>query len=132
MRTASSSKMKYKRVYRCVDEWEEIRYNMWGTVVDRNGFLEKAIAFTGDHALYGKYMMRVVKEWSVSTENALTDPTISRRAWVGHAATALALRCPEDITRQAWGRLTDEQRVLANAEADRAIDWWEKHYTKHR
>jgi len=60
----------------------------------------------------------------------LTDSNLNRKAWIGHAACAMALGCPEDITREAWGRLTDEQRILANREAERAIQQWERGYAK--
>jgi len=73
-------------------------------------------------------MQRVTVEWPNSCINALTDYNLNRKAWIGHAACALALRCPEDITRQAWGLLTNEQRILANHQADRAIQSWEMRY----
>lgn len=117
--------MKQKRIYHPYTRWEEIKFNMWGDVEDRKSFLEKAIEFTGDHKRYGRYMRKIVREWKYSCENALTDPMLNKRAWVGHAACARAIRCPEDITRKAWGFLTDEQRILANAEAERAIQIWQ-------
>lgn len=123
---------KLKRVYHPYWNWEEINFNMWGTVSNRKAFLEKAERFTGDHKKYGRFMMRVIREWPVSCENALTDNSINKKAWVGHAACALALGCPEDITREAWGRLTSEQQLLANKEADRAIKTWEYNYLKDR
>lgn len=104
---------------------------MWGTVNDRKASLKNAIEFTGNHELYGSYMLRVINEWPISCENALTDLSINRKAWVGHAAVALALQIPEDITREAWRELTDEQRFLANKEAERAIAIWESDYRKH-
>lgn len=118
-------KKSLTRVWRPVDTWEEIKANMWGDVQDRATFLRRAILFTGNYRLYGRYMLRVVNEWPNSCENALTDMSLNRKAWVGHAACALALGCPEDITRQAWGHLTNEQRALANGQADRAISHWE-------
>lgn len=117
-----------QRVWVPIDQWEEIRFNMWGEVSNRHRFLEKAIIFTGNHRLYGKYMLRVTYEWPRSCLNALTDLSLNRKAWIGHAATALALRCPEDITRQAWGVLSDGQRLLANEQASRAIQSWEMRY----
>lgn len=114
-----------KRVWVPIDEWEEIAFNMWGDVDDHRSHLRRAVLFTGNYRLYGRYMQRVVSEWPRSCANALTDDNINRRAWVGHAACALAIRCPEYITRQAWGMLTDVQRILANREADRAILAWE-------
>ena len=122
---------RFSRVYRKYEDWEEIRFNMWGTVSNRKGSLDEAIKFTGNHKLYGKYMNRVIHEWPISCENALTDYSINRRAWVGHAACALALKIPEDITRQAWSKLTYEQQLLANKEAERAIQAWEYNYIKN-
>ena len=119
-----------KRVWHPIHNWEELESGMWDEVSNKSELLEKAIEFTGDHELYGSYMHRVINEWQISCENALTDSLLNRRAWIGHAACALALRCPEDITRKAWGHLTDEQRVLANRQADRAIKEWEYNYGK--
>jgi hypothetical protein len=101
---------------------------MWGSVSDVEAWLEKAIAFTGNHELYGGYMFRVIEEWPVSCENALTDQYINKKAWVGHAAAALAMKCPEHITRKAWRYLTDEQKFLANKQAERAIRAWQDNY----
>jgi hypothetical protein len=101
---------------------------MWGDTDCRQRYLDMAIDFTSDHELYGHYMMRVVREWPISCENALTDPHMNHKAWVGHAACALAMRCPEDIVRQAWAKITDEQKHLANQEAKRAIEFWRERY----
>lgn len=120
------------RVYHSHEKWEEIKAGMWSDVEDKKTMLQKAIEFTGDHALYGSYMMRVINEWPISCENALTDSAMNKKAWVGHAACAMAIGCPEDITRQAWGVLSDEQRFLANQEAARAIREWEHAYRKNR
>ena len=120
--------MKLKRIWLPIDTWEEIGFNMWGEVANRRLFLQRAEIFTGNHRLYGRYMQRVAVEWPNSCINALTDYNLNRKAWIGHAACALALRCPEDITRQAWGLLTNEQRILANRQADGAIQSWEMRY----
>lgn len=123
--------LKFDRVYHPFDKWEEVKFNMWGNVKDKKEYLARAIDFTANHAEYGFYMNRVVNEWPVSCENALTDYSINRKAWVGHAACALAFQCPEDIIRLAWSHLTDEQQLLANREAERAIQSWEYAYAKN-
>jgi hypothetical protein len=124
--------MKFKRVYHDYRNLEEVAHNMWGEATDNRVALEQAIAFTSDHVEYGKHMLRVVNEWPISCENALTDYNQNRKAWIGHAACALALSVPEDIVRKAWGYLTDEQRFLANREADRAIRHWEHAYAESK
>jgi hypothetical protein len=62
----------------------------------------------------------------LSCEQNLTKLDTNRKAWIGHAAVALAIQCPEDIVRQAWGFLSDEQQKLANKKAQEAIEQWEK------
>lgn len=98
---------------------------MWGRVKDRDKFLKVAIVFTGNHEAYGEAMMRVISEWPNSCLHNLSGAWQNRKAWIGHAACAIAIECPEDIVREAWGHLTEQQQVLANAEADKAIKEWE-------
>ena len=124
--------MRIKQVHHPYWHWEEINHNMWGSVSDRKSYLGMAIRFTSKPELYGHYMRIVANHWSVSCENALTDPHLNHRAWIGHAACAMALRCPEDIVREAWRHLTDEQKFLANQEADRAIAAWKHDYIKSK
>lgn len=124
--------MRIKQVHRPFWDWEEVAYNMWGEVGDKKEWFGLAVEFTGDHEIYGYFMRRVVREWPVSCENALTDPHLNRKAWVGHAACALAFRCPEDIVREAWKGLRYEQKFLANKEAERAIAIWERHYVQDK
>lgn len=126
------AKKRFKKVYHPYWLWEENQHNMWGEADDKSAMLKKAIEFTGNWKLYGMYMERVAREWHYSCENHLTDQNINRRAWIGHAACAMALKCPEDITRKAWGYLTDEQRVLADRKADEAIAVWEELYIKDK
>lgn len=94
-------------------------------------FLEAAIKFTGNAELYGKYMIRAINEWPNGCEHNLTCVGMNRQAWIGHAATCIALTSPEYITRLAWHQLTREQQDLANAQADIAIKIWEDNYAKN-
>lgn len=121
-----------KQVWHPWDKWEEVAHNMWGEAQGPKAALETAIWFTGDHKLYGSYMALVCKEWPISCENAFTDPYMNHKAWLGHAAVALAHGIPEDITRKAWGYLTDEQKLLANKEAEREVALWRERYFKDK
>lgn len=106
-------------------KWEEIHFNMWGTVDDREAYIKKTVEFTGSHCLYGIFMNMVIHSWPMSCEHNLSQVAQNRRAWLGHAACAFAFNCPEDIVRQAWWMLTDEQRKKADAQAEKAIRLWE-------
>ena len=104
-------------------EWEEIKFNMWGDVDNKKDWLDKAIKFTGDHELYGKWMLEVVKKLPNSCRHNLSKRGC-KYSWIGHAAVALAIQCPENIVREAWGRLSDEQQEKANKKAQEAIELW--------
>ena len=110
--------------------WEDIPMGRKVEAKDEDLFLQKAIEFTGNHELYGSWMMRVIEEWPISCEQNLTDDSLNKQAWIGHAACQMAIECPEYITRKAWGMLNQEQRDLANLQADRAIHEWKQRHSK--
>lgn len=117
-----------KRMYHPYTKWEEFHAGMWRDISheEEEEFLKKAIEFTGDHELYGSWMLKVVDSWKISCEHNLSDTSINRQAWIGHAACCLAIGCPEHITRRAWHCLSNEQQEKANMKADIAIEKWEK------
>jgi hypothetical protein len=114
-----------KRVYHPFWNWEDI--GMWRDVTreEHKALVSVAVAFTGDHEAYGAAMLRVVAEMPIACEHNLTAMSMNRQAWIGHAAAYLATGCPEHVTREAWGLLTDEQRMAADAKAAFAIREWE-------
>jgi hypothetical protein len=108
-------------------EWEEVAHNMWGESTNRRAALQEAVEFTGDAERYGAWMLRVVESMPLACMHNLSKRG-DKRSWIGHAAVAMAIRCPEDIVRQAWAMLTDEQRMAANAKAGEAIEYWRRKY----
>lgn len=104
-------------------ELEEAQSRMWGIVSKRSTWLRIAEIFTGDAELYGEWMMQVITDWPKSCEHNLTKSG-DKRPWIGHAAVALAIGCPEDIVRAAWGNLSQQQQDAANKKADEAIEHW--------
>ena len=119
-----------KRIYHPYWLWEEVKYNMWGSVGNRQLYLERAIIFTSNHKLYGSFMRKVIIEWKYSCEHNLSNLSQNRQAWLGHAACAYAFQCPENIVRLAWHHLTEAQRVSANKQADKYIKLWEENNAK--
>lgn len=116
-----------RQIYHHYETWEEFHAGMWRIVTSEEArqFCERAIVFTGDAVLYGSYMQRVIREWPISCEQNLSNVSMNRRAWIGHAACCLAISCPEYATRQAWKQLSPQQQDDANAQADMAILAWE-------
>ncbi|MEE9573622.1 MAG: hypothetical protein V3W20_11280 [Candidatus Neomarinimicrobiota bacterium] len=119
-----------KRIYHDYRRWEDFKNGMWRKVskTEHEKLLPIAVEFTGDHEKYGSAMMEVIQKWKYSCENNLTDSSLNKKAWVGHAACSFKLNLPECVVRSAWKLLTDEQRYLANNQADIAINMWVKKY----
>lgn len=117
-----------KRIYHHYKYWEDWINGMWRKESKEYESIniQKVIEFTGNHLKYGEAMIRVINEWKISCENNLSNVSINRKAWIGHAACCIELGYPEYLVRQAWQELTDEQRNLANKEALKAIRIWEQ------
>jgi len=119
-----------KQIYHIYERWEDFINGMWRkeTAKYEEAELPNIINFTGDCVLYGNAMLRVIKEWPISCEHNLTNVSINRRAWVGHAACCIEKGYPEIYCRSAWGLLTEQQRVDANKKADYAIEKYTFNY----
>lgn len=109
-------------------EWEDWIYGMWRKVHNEDYFLKLAVKFTGDHVRYGSAMKEVVYAWPRTMVNSLTNPSINKRAFLGHCACCFKIKCPEYIVRRAWKLLTNEQRYLADKVAQETIDEWKIKY----
>lgn len=119
-----------KRIYHPFHLWEEVEAGMWKDTPkeQEQEKIKECTEFMSDHKLFGHNMQRVIKEWKYSCENWLSFKGMNRIAWIGQAACCIALNCPEYIVRQSWGYLTEEQRQLANEQAEIAITIWEDDY----
>lgn len=124
-----------KQEYVPYNEWEDWINGMWRKLKksDESIAIKMAIAFTGNHSLYGSYMQEVSFMWPRTMLHNLTNKSINRRAFLGHCAVCYSIGIPEYITRIAWWELTNKQRSLADAEADKYIRQWERiHQSKNK
>lgn len=112
-----------KQIYIPYILWEDFHAGMWRKLPKDQEpiFLSRAIEFTGNTEIYGMAMQIVIDEWPLTMLNSLTNPGINKRAFLGHCATQWAENIPEYITRQAWYQLTQEQRTLADEQAEICI-----------
>jgi hypothetical protein len=123
----------YKRVFHHYQKCEEFVGNMWKSVPPamREGMVQASRNLMIDCKAFEAAMCRAVDEWPNSCEAALTATVINHQAWMGHAGCAINHDAPEDLTRMAWRSLNEDQQALANAAADRAIEYWEIKYAEH-
>jgi len=100
--------------------WEPEKKNIWVRDLPKfNGVY---------HLEYGSAMKEVITAWPRTMLNSLTNPSINKRAFLGHCAVSFKLGISEAITRAAWKELTDTQRYLADLVAQSTIDEWKIKY----
>jgi len=122
--------MSLYRVYYPYWDWECYKAGMWRKVnrIEYDTMLKKAISFTGNHKAYGKAMRTVISAWPNTMQHHLTNSSINRKAFIGHCAVSYKLDIPEYIVRAAWKHLTEDQRRLANIQAEKAYKIWLHEY----
>lgn len=115
-----------EQIYHQYKKWECFRNGMWNGhgLQQEKDLLNQVVAFTGNHINYGVAMMTVVKAWPVTMEHHLTDHGLNQRAFVGYTACSYKFNWPESLVRMAWAFLDDQQQLLANLQADKAIAAW--------
>lgn len=112
-------------------KWEDFQNRMYDEVKDgREERVQKAVCLLSDTSELYKQMTRVTKEWKFATEQNLTNNSINHQAFLGQTACNIWGDIKEDETREAWGRLTSEQRYKANKVADRVYNEWKYQYER--
>jgi hypothetical protein len=120
-----------KQVFYHYTLWEDFQARMYDE--DKEGRperIQKAIQCLTDPAICYEYMTKVVKNWKYATEQNFTNKSINHQAFLGQCACCLFGGVHEDETREAWGKLTNEQRYKANSIADRVYSEWLVDYEK--
>lgn len=111
--------------------WEDFQNGMYDEIKEgREERIRNAAQLLSDTDLLYKQMTRVTHEWKYATEQNLTNTSINHQAFLGQTACNIYAGIKEDETREAWGRLTQEQRYKANKVADRVRDEWVHEYEK--
>jgi len=90
---------------------------------DKN--VENCIKLLTNNKRFYEAMEKVGREWKCSAETNLTHTNNNRRAWLGRAACCYILRQPENITQEAWIKMSPNQRLDANKMADKYLNYWD-------
>jgi len=122
--------MRIKRIYHHFSKCEEFKSIMWQSSlgIDKTEKINQCVSFMSDTDLFSAAMKLVVVEWPKSCEANFTNSGINQVAWLGQAAAAIAMDCPEDITKEAWGKLEEAKQALANNAAKSHIKKWKDDY----
>lgn len=115
-----------ERIFHHYDKWEDYHAGMYDESKDgRAERVQQAAEILGTPDICRKAMEKVVSEWKISTEYNLSNLEINRKAWLGQAACCCWGGIHEDETREAWGIMTEAQRIEANRIAAEIIKEWQ-------
>ena len=114
-----------ERIFYHYNKWEDFHAGMYDECKDgRSERVIKAAEILGTPAICRKAMEKVVAEWKIATEYNFSNAEINRKAWLGQAACCCFAGIHEDETREAWGIMTEAQRIEANNIASDIIKKW--------
>lgn len=116
-----------KRVYHHFEKWEDWRDGLYRQTVERADeiMVERAARLLRSPFALRPAMLHVAENWTCAAEQNMTNASRNRQAWLGQAACCYVVGAPEDLTKQAWHRLTTAEQDAANAIADEVIRKWE-------
>lgn len=113
-------------------QWEDFQNGMYDELKEgREERVKQAVFLLCDTELLYIMMRNVTKLWKHATEQNLTNASINHQAFLGQTACNLYAGIKEDETREAWGRLDNDQRTAANKVADRVFREWAEEYAGH-
>ena len=114
-----------ERIFHHYNKWEDYHAGMYDESKDgRAERVKRAAEILGTPDICRKAMNKVITEWVISTEYNLSNAEINRKAWLGQAACSCYAGIHEDETREAWGLMTEAQRIEANKIAANIIKEW--------
>ena len=120
-----------QRVWYHYEKWEDFQNGMYDEEKEgRQERVEKAVYILTNEDLLYQMMSAVTREWKYATEQQLTNTRANPQSFLGQTACSYCAGIHEDETREAWGKLTPEQRYKANAIADRVYKEWRERYEK--
>lgn len=127
-----TNEMKLKQVFIRYELWEETKCGLWvqKSGIERTQLIHKVKRFMENTDQFYQAMRRVIAEWPVSCEVNFTNANMNHIAWLGHAACCIELGIPEECTRTAWWKLTQQQRDDADKVAAHCIRIWKRNYVK--
>ena len=122
-----------ERIYHRYEFWEDYKNGMYNECKQgREDRVRKAAHILGTPEICIEAMQKVITEWKICTEYNLSNIEVNRKAWLGQAACCCYADIHEDETREAWGLLTEQQRIEANRIAQMLINQWQNRHEKEK
>ena len=90
----------------------------------------KCCDLLSDKKLFKQACTEVLTKWKYACEQNLTNDSMNKIAYIGQVACCYMFKAPSTITIDAWHKLTDKQKDIANAIAHVELDKYMKEINK--
>lgn len=114
------------RFYCHYEQLEDYKAGMWRRVSSESSkltLIALAVSLLRDAERFRAALAKVLRDWPTSCRVELTRSG-RHLAWLGAAACCLQHGVPEELTRRAWWKLTDGERLQADECAAEAESCW--------
>lgn len=117
-----------KRIFHHYEKWEDWKDGLYRQSIEDADelMIRSAARVLADPSLLHRSMSSIIIRWPYSAEVNLSNRSRNRQAWLGQAACCFVCGANEDLTKQAWHRLSAAEQDAANAVADCVISRWER------
>jgi len=124
--------MEIKRIYHSWEKWEDYKHGFYNNVSgkDKLIMIEKVVEMFSDPELTKKCMGKVIKSWFFSCEQNLTNNGMNKIAYIGQAACCIYAGVPSTVTMEAWSKVPEEFKLIADSIASDILKEWEEFHTK--
>lgn len=114
------------RIYHRYENWECFKNGMYDSVTEcEETLINSAVSLLKDEVKFLNISIEVMDKWKISTDVNLSNKSQNRQSWVGQSACSFLHNVPEVLTRIAWSRLTNVEKLKANLIADKIIRIYE-------
>lgn len=116
-----------KRIYHPYTLWEDYKNGFFKSETDLN--LEEQILACKDLFLdlkeFENVLSVLIKDWKYSMEHNLTNEALNKIAYLGQASCSYKFKISNDISRQGYNLLTEEEKQKADDMAKKYLEKWE-------
>lgn len=116
-----------KQIFHHYEKWEDWKDGLYVLSVDdpNEVMVRRAARLLSDVDLFRESALKMIHRYPYAAEVNLSNRSRNRQAWIGQASCCFVCGASEDLTKEAWHRLSAAEQDAANMVADYVIAVWE-------
>lgn len=116
-----------KQIFHHYEKWEDWKDGLYVLSVDDPNeiMIRRAARLLSDVDLFRESALKMIHRYPYATEVNLSNRSRNRQAWIGQASCCFVCGASEDLTKEAWHRLSAAEQDAANMVADYVTVVWE-------